>query len=65
IIESYLPARMGIAEVEAAVQRILAGIGANGMADMGRAMKSVNAELAGKADGGTIAAAVKKILSGG
>lgn len=65
IIESYLPARMSADELETAVKRILAAIGASGMADMGRAMKGVNAELAGKADGGAIAAAVKKALAGG
>jgi uncharacterized protein YqeY len=35
------------------------------MADMGRAMKAVNEQLSGKADGGAIAAAVKKTLAGG
>lgn len=65
IIENYLPARMDAAELDAAVKRILAEIGAHGMADMGRAMKAVNAELAGKADGSAIATAVKNVLAGG
>ncbi|MBP8823883.1 MAG: GatB/YqeY domain-containing protein [Flavobacteriales bacterium] len=65
IIEGYLPARMGEAEVQAAVKATLTEIGANTMADMGKAMKAVNAKLAGKADGSVIAAAVKKLLSGG
>jgi uncharacterized protein YqeY len=65
VIEAYLPARMGDAEVHTAVKNILDGIGAKSMADMGRAMKAVNEQLAGKADGGAIAAAVKKALSGG
>ena len=65
ILDTYLPARMGEAELAAAVKNILDGIGAKSMADMGRAMKGVNERLAGKADGAAIAAAVKQVLSGG
>ena len=65
ILEAYLPARMGEAELAAAVKSILDEIGAKSMADMGRAMKSVNEQLAGKADGSAIAALVKKVLAGG
>lgn len=64
VIEAYLPARLSEAEVTAQVKAILADIGATGMADMGRAMKAVNEKLAGKAEGGAIAATVKKVLSG-
>ncbi len=65
VIEAYLPARMSEADMQAAVKSILDEVGAKSMADMGRAMKSVNEKLAGKADGGAIAAAVKKALAGG
>jgi uncharacterized protein YqeY len=65
IIEAYLPERMGDEEMKAVVKEILASIGASSMADMGRAMKAVNEKLAGKADGGAIAAAVRGLLSGG
>jgi uncharacterized protein YqeY len=65
IIEAYLPARMGDAEMKALVKETLASIGASSMADMGRAMKAVQEKLAGKADGSAIAAAVKGMLSGG
>ena len=65
ILEAYLPARMSEGELATAVKNILDGIGAKSMADMGRAMKGVNEKLAGKADGAAIAAAVKKVLSGG
>ncbi len=65
IIEAYLPARMGEAEMKAIVKETLASIGASSMADMGRAMRAVNQKLAGKADGSAIAAAVKGVLSGG
>lgn len=65
IIEAYLPARMSDAEVLAIVKETLASMGANSMADMGKAMKAVNAKLAGKADGSAIAASVKGLLGGG
>ncbi len=65
VIEAYLPARMNDADMRAAVKNILEEIGAKTMADMGRAMKAVNEKLAGKADGGAIAGAVKSLLSGG
>lgn len=65
IIEAYLPARLGDAEMKAIVKETLAGIGATSMADMGKAMKAVNAKLAGQADGSAIASAVKELLSGG
>lgn len=65
VIEAYLPARMSEDEMQAAIKEALDSIGAKSMADMGRAMKAVNEKLAGKADGSAIAAAVKKLLSGG
>lgn len=65
VIEAYLPARMSEGEMQATIKEALDSIGAKSMADMGRAMKAVNEKLAGKADGSAIAAAVKKLLSGG
>lgn len=65
VIEAYLPKRLSEAEVEAAVREIIASSGAKSMTDMGRVMIEANKLLAGKADGGTVAALVKKILAGG
>ena len=65
IIEGYLPARLGEDQLMAEVKAVLAEIGATSMADMGRAMKAVNAKVAGRADGSAVAAAVKAMLSGG
>jgi len=64
VIEAYLPARMSDEELQASVRSILDGLGAKTMADMGRAMKAVNEQLAGKADGSAIASVVKQVLSG-
>jgi uncharacterized protein YqeY len=65
IIEAYLPARLDAGDLESLVKETLASIGAASMADMGRAMKAVNGKVAGRADGAAVAAAVKKMLSGG
>jgi uncharacterized protein len=63
LLEGYLPQRLSAEEVGAAVQRIVAEIGATGPADMGKAMAAVKAQLAGKADMGAVSAAVKAALA--
>jgi hypothetical protein len=47
----------------AIVERVLNDGGYKTMADMGQAMKAVNAEVAGKAEGRTVAELVKSHLS--
>jgi uncharacterized protein YqeY len=63
VLESYLPARLDAAAVEATVAALVARLGASGPADMGRTMATAKAELAGKADMGAVSAAVKRALS--
>lgn len=63
VIERYLPAQLSESEVEAVVAQLLAENGISGMAMMGKAMGLASAKLAGQADGKTISAAVKKLLS--
>ena len=65
VIEAYLPARMGEADVRAEVIKVIADLGASGMAAMGKVMGEANKRMAGKADGGQIAAIVKQLLAGG
>lgn len=65
VIEAYLPKRMSDAEVEATVREVIAGVGATGMADMGKVMGEANKRMVGKADGSTIAAVVKRLLTAG
>lgn len=62
IIEGFLPAQMSEKEIEAEVDKIIAQIGAGGMKDMGKVMGVASKQLAGKADGKTISAIVKKKL---
>jgi len=63
ILEAYLPARLSDAELEALVAQALTETGATGMSQMGMVMKAANALVAGRADGGRIAAIVKSALA--
>lgn len=63
LMQAYLPQRLTAEEVNAAVARIVASLGAGGPGDMGRVMGAVKAELAGKADMGSVSAAVKSALA--
>jgi uncharacterized protein YqeY len=64
VLEAYLPAQLGDAELEALVSQAVTETGATGMPQMGQVMKAAQALVAGRADGGRVAAAVKAALSG-
>ena len=63
IMEAYLPTQLSDAELEALVAQALTETGATGTSQMGIAMKAANALVAGRADGGRIAAIVKSALA--
>lgn len=63
VYESYLPEKFSQEELEQEVSKIIERTGASSMKDMGKVMGIASKELAGKADGGDIAAVVKKKLS--
>lgn len=63
VIEQFLPKQMSEDEIKEVVKKIIADTGASSMADMGKVMGAANKQLAGKADGKTIAAVVKESLS--
>ena len=63
VIESFLPAQLSEEEIEKEVDGIIARTGASGMQDMGKVMGLATKELAGKADGKTISAVVRRKLS--
>jgi len=63
VLEAYLPQRMSSEEITAAVQVLVAELGASGPGDMGKVMGAVKARLAGKADMGLVSAAVKAALN--
>lgn len=63
VLKVYLPERMSEAEITAAVEAIVAELGASGPGDMSKVMGKVKAQLAGKADMGLVSAAVKAALT--
>jgi uncharacterized protein len=63
IIEKFLPAQMTEAELKESLQKIIEQVGASSPADMGKVMGVATKQLAGKADGKAISAAVKELLA--
>ena len=63
ILQKMLPAQASTEEVEAAVRKAIAEVGAKGPQDMGKVMKPVLAALAGKVDRKVVSELVKKLLS--
>lgn len=63
VLEEYLPAGLTDDELVELVDATLAAEGISTKADMGKAMKAVNAKVAGRADGRTVAELVKARLS--
>lgn len=62
VLEAYLPQRLSADEVTAAVNAIVASLGARGPGDMGKVMGAVKTQLAGKADMALVSKAVKTAL---
>lgn len=62
VIESFLPAQMSEAELEKILKSIIEKTGASSPADMGKVMGMAKSEIAGRADGKTLAQTVKKLL---
>lgn len=63
IIEQYLPAMLSEDELTAALEQIIAQVGAQGPQDMGKVMGVVTKQLAGRADGKAISTKVRELLS--
>jgi uncharacterized protein len=64
VLEEYLPKQLGDDELEAIVREAVTASGATGMPQMGLAMKSAGAAVAGRAEGGRVAAIVRRVLAG-
>jgi uncharacterized protein YqeY len=62
VIEEYLPEQMSETELITALKAIIQRVGASSPKDMGKVMGIASKELAGKADGKTIAEKVKELL---
>ena len=63
VIEEYLPRQMSAEELKAALQAIIAEVGATSAKEMGRVMGVASKRLAGQAEGRAISQAVKELLS--
>jgi uncharacterized protein YqeY len=63
VIEKFLPKQLDPAELREILRGIIVQTGASGPADLGKVMGVATRQLAGKADGKAISAAVKELLS--
>lgn len=63
ILRGYLPAQLDEAELEREVQAAIDEVRPQGPRDFGAVMKAANARLAGRAEGGRIAAAARRLLA--
>jgi uncharacterized protein YqeY len=62
VLDRYLPAQMGDDELGDLVAQAVASTGASGPRGMGEVMKVVRPQVAGRVEGGRLAAAVKAAL---
>lgn len=62
VIQRYLPKPLSENELTQALQEVIKEAGATGPADLGKVMGLATKKFAGRADGKTIAAIVKKLL---
>lgn len=63
ILRSYLPAELPPEEIKKIIEEVIAVTAAQGMKDMGRVMKEVNAKIAGRADGKLVSDLVRERLN--
>ena len=63
VLATYLPAQLSDDEVASLVAAAIAETGATGMPGMGKVMKAVTPQVAGRAEGGRVAAEVRRQLS--
>ena len=62
VLETYLPAQLGDDELAELVAVAVAETGADSVKQMGQVMKVLTPRIAGRADGGRVAAAVRSAL---
>ena len=63
VIEKFLPKQLSTDELKAELQKIIEETGAASPGDLGKVMGVASKKFAGKADGKTISALVKELLS--
>ncbi|MBS1548835.1 MAG: GatB/YqeY domain-containing protein [Bacteroidetes bacterium] len=63
VIEQFLPAQLSTDELQAAIEKIIAEVGASSLKEIGKVMGVASKTLAGQSDGKAISEMVKKLLS--
>jgi uncharacterized protein YqeY len=63
LLRAYLPAEMTDEELERELAAVIAEVRPQGPRDMGAVMKAANARLAGRAEGGRIAALARRLIA--
>jgi hypothetical protein len=63
VLQTYLPAQLSDAEIEALIAEAIAASGATSIKDMGKVVGLVRAKAQGKADMGAVSARIKQKLS--
>ena len=63
LLETYLPRQLTAAELRPMLAEAIAGLGARGVADMGKVMPSLMQQFKGRADGRLISQLAREILS--
>ncbi|WP_455201945.1 GatB/YqeY domain-containing protein [Kaarinaea lacus] len=62
IIQTYMPAALSEAELDAMIQEIVAAVGASSMQDMGKVMAQLKPKVQGRADMGQVSQKVKAAI---
>jgi uncharacterized protein YqeY len=65
VLQQYLPAQLGDAEIDTLIAEALAATGATSMKDMGKVMAAVKSKAQGRTDMGALSARIKQKLSSG
>jgi hypothetical protein len=65
VLEHYLPARLGDAELDALIAKVIVETGAAGPKDIGKVMSAVKTRAAGRIDMGVVNARVRAVLNPG
>jgi uncharacterized protein YqeY len=64
LIQTYMPAALGDADIEALIGAAIATSGATTIKDMGKVMALIKSQVAGRADMGAVGAKIKARLGG-
>jgi uncharacterized protein YqeY len=65
LLRAYLPAALSEAELESEVRAVIDDVKPSGQGGFGQVMKEASRRLAGRADGGEIAAVARRLLGQG